>query len=145
MSGHHGVKACDGEQRYHVVYQELDQHGEPRKLGSQFVGIRVTHLEQCNILVVFDLADVRVGGRWCGAHDGQAPDGDGHGDGEFSGPAAANRRVQLAHRVHDGEKPVRAQGGQREHRHAYRYISGGLRHLAYGRPEWPRIHLPTAE
>jgi len=122
---HHGVEARDGGQRHHVVDQEPDDDDDPRIGRSQFLGVRIAHLEQRHV-VLLELPDVRVGGRRHGARYRQAPYGHGHGDGELGGPAAAHVGVQLAHRIHDGEEPVSAQGGQREHGNADRYVLGGL-------------------
>lgn len=125
MSRHHGVEASNGGQRNHVVDKEPDDDDDPRIGRSQFLGVRITHLEQRHV-VLPKLPDVRVGGGGHGARYRQAPYGHGHGDSELGGPAAAHGGVQLAHRVHDGEEPVSAQGGQCEHGHADRYVLGGL-------------------
>lgn len=101
-------------------------------------GERVTGLEQRDV-VHAELAHVRETGGGHGARHGRRPYGRGHGHREPGGKPAGG--VQLAHRVHDGEVPVSAQGGQREHGHADRHVFGRLRHFAYCQSVRPRRKL----
>lgn len=140
VSSHHDVEASDCGQRHCVVHHEPHHYHHAGIVGAQLLGVRVTRLEQGNV-VLGELAHVREHGRRHGARDGQTPYGHGHRYGELGGSAAADGRVQLAHRVDDGEEPVGAQCGQREHGHADRYVFGRFGHLANGLTVRPRRHL----
>jgi len=142
VSGNEYVETGDDGERDGVVDEKLDEHHGFGVHGSEFVRERVTGLEQGDV-VGPELADVRVPGSGYGARHGHCPDGRGNGHRESGGESADDGRVQFAHRVHDGEVPVGAERGQREHRHANRHVFGRFRHFAGDHAVRPRRKLSS--
>lgn len=134
------VEARDDSERHGIVDEELDRHHDLGIGGPEVLGERVTRFEQGDV-VHAELADVREPGGGHGANHGHRPDGRGHGKREPGGQPSADGRVQLSHWVHDGEIPIGAERGQREHRHADRNVFGRLRYLANGQSVRPRREL----